>query len=273
MDSFIGVEIDGVKIAPLKFDAQTVLSLDASDQSIVVPAGPSRIRVDLGADSTRRRVRIWLPTNARVAVIDFGVAPRASLRASDAAGRRWTDHGSSISQCADVDLPMDAWPIAVARHNDVELVSLGLGGQCHLDAAMARCIVDTAPDIVSLEIGINIVGGVTITERTFLPALHDFVDIIRAELPLVPIVLVSPIYCEQLEFEPGPLVMGESGSYFRAQSGAAIGGSLTLGRVREIMKLHVEQRTSAGDDNIRYVDGLELFSAEDAAPPTGCVAP
>ena len=41
-------------------------------------------------------------------------------------------------------------------------------------------------------------------------------------------------------------------------------GCLTLTRVREVIADVVERRRSAGDQNLRYLDGLSLFGSSDA---------
>lgn len=49
------------------------------------------------------------------------------------------------------------------------LLNLGLGGRALLDPVVARVIRDTSADLISLEIGINLVNTDLIRLRAFVP--------------------------------------------------------------------------------------------------------
>jgi len=74
-------------------------------------------------------------------------------------------------------------------------LSLGFAGQCMLDPFVARTIRDLPADVISLKVGINLVNADSMTDRTFGPALHGFLDQVRDGHPDTPILLVSPIHC------------------------------------------------------------------------------
>ncbi len=91
------------------------------------------------------------------------------------------------------------WPVIAARRLGLDLTSLGLGGNAHLDQFVARMIRDAPADLISIKIGINIVNGDTLKRRTFVPALHGFLDTIREGKPTTPILVISPILCPMHE--------------------------------------------------------------------------
>ena len=121
---------------------------------------PFTHRFDLGAAGEERTVDIWLPNNAGVEIL--AVEAEAPLHPSPRAeGTRWTHYGSSISQASEADSPLGVWPVIAARRLGLDLTSLGLGGNAHLDQFVARMIRDAPADLISLKIGINIVNGDT----------------------------------------------------------------------------------------------------------------
>ena len=113
-------------------------------------------------------------------------------------------YGSSISHCLEAAGPTGVWPVVAARRADVALDSFAMAGQCQLDPFVARTIRDLPVDLISLKVGINVVNGDTMRERTFVPAVHGFLDTIRDGHPTTPLLVVSPILCPAHEDHPGP---------------------------------------------------------------------
>jgi hypothetical protein len=226
------------------------------------PGEPLTLRWDdLGSHA--KNIEIWLPTAATTELRTLRVADGARVEASTPSQhRRWVHHGSSISHCMEVVHPTETWPAIAARRGGVELTNLALAGQCHLDPYVARTIRDLRPDLVSLKVGINVINMDSMKERIFTPALHGFVDTIREANPTIPFVIASPIYCPSAEDHPGPTVPTADGKFRVIDGPAALReGSLTLRRVRQILSGFVAQRRDAGDANLHYLDGLELFGA------------
>ena len=158
------------------------------------------------------------------------------------------------------------WPAVAARAAGVTLQSLGFGGQCHLDQFVARTMRDAECDVMSIKTGINIINMDSMRERVFTPALHGFLDTIREGKPDTPIIVISPIFCPSAENHPGPTVPNEAGKFVTLKGHEEIrNGCLTLTRVREVIADVVERRRSAGDQNLRYLDGLSLFGSSDAS--------
>ena len=202
-------------------------------------------------------LELWLPTSANVELL--GLRADAPICAADEGGQRWIHYGSSISHCAEALRPSQAWPAVAAQRAGVRLTNLGAGGNCHLDPFVARAIRDTSADCISLKIGINIVAGDTLTHRTFVPAIHGFLDTIRDGHPQTPILLISPIICPTLEASPGPLADEGVARAIACREGK---NALSLTRVREILEEVVAIRSSR-DARLHYLDGLKLFGAGD----------
>jgi hypothetical protein len=164
----------------------------------------------------------------------------------------------------EADHPTGTWPAVAARSAGVELHSLGLAGQCQLDQFAARTIRDLPADLISLKLGINLVNADSMRERTFVPAVHGLLDTIRDGHPDVPIVVISPIVCPVAEEHPGPTLPTADGRFdVIARPAELMLGALTLSRIRELLEVVVLQRVGAGDTNLHYLHGFELFGPAD----------
>lgn len=228
-----------------------------------VPGEPETVVFE-GLGSARKDVEIWLPQNRRVELRGLRIADGASLGATAGAATRWVHYGSSISQCSEADRPTHTWPAVAARAAGVDLTSLGFGGQAQLDQCVARTIRDLPCEAISAKVGVNIVNADSLRERTFVPALHGFLDTVRDGHPATPLLVVTPIYFPASEEHPGPtaFVGMRAGVYARPPELAL--GALSIGRIRELITMVVERRRQAGDANLHVLDGRELFGEGDA---------
>jgi hypothetical protein len=209
-------------------------------------------------------MQVWLPANASVALRDVRVDDGASVAPASSTGRRWVHYGSSISHCTEADRPTGVWPVIVARRAGIDLQSLAIAGQAHLDQFAARTIRDLDVDLISLKVGINVVNGDTLRERTFVPAVHGFLDTIRDGHPDTPILLVSPIVCPVVEDHPGPTASDAAGVCRALEPPPGdLPGALTLRRIRTLLAEVVASRVADGDGNLTYLDGLDLFGPDD----------
>jgi hypothetical protein len=226
---------------------------------------PTTIVFD-GLGSHTKVVEIWLPQSGVVELRGLRLSDGAVLApAPEGTTPRWVHYGSSISHCLEANSPTGTWPAIAARQAGVELLSLGLAGQCMLDQFVARTIRDLPADIISLKVGINVVNGDTLRERTFVPALHGFIDTLREGHPTTPLLLVSPIFCPAAEEHPGPTIMGPAGRYITVSGLDDIRLTcLTLAKIRGIMSSLVDLRRRLGDPNVHYLSGLQLFGPADA---------
>lgn len=208
---------------------------------------------------------IWLPHNAYVALRKLTLNDGASfLPLPDDPRPKWIHYGSSISHCMEANVPAETWPAVAARRGDLSLMSFGVGGQCHLDQFVARTIRDQDADFISMKIGINVINLDSMKERVFTPAMHGFLDTIREKKPATPILVISPIFCPSAETRPGPTIPDSDGKFQTTDLNVKT-GSMSLTRVREILREIVEVRTEDGDQNLAYFDGLALFGEADKA--------
>jgi hypothetical protein len=230
----------------------------------MVHVEPSVVRFD-GLGAGRKHIEIWLAQSATTMLRELRVDGGATVEAPPVSTRRrWVHYGSSISHCMEAERPTGTWPAVVARTADVDLYSLGLAGQCQLDQFAARTIRDLPADLISVKLGINVVNADSMRERAFVPAVHGLLDTIRDGHAATPIVVVSPIICPAAEEFPGPTVPTTEGRFeVVARPDELMVGALTLSRIRELLELVVLQRRHAGDTNLFYLHGHELFGPDD----------
>lgn len=228
-----------------------------------VAGEPGRVRFG-GLPDGEKDVELWLPQQTRTELValwaDAGVSPpRATGR------RRWVHHGSSISHCHEAASPTGTWPVVAAALGGVDVLNLGFGGNAHLDPYVARTIRDQPADLISLKLGINVVNGASLRQRTFVPAVHGFVDLIRDGHPETPLLLISPVICPAAEEVPGPTSTDLSRpepTHAHGDPADVAAGALTLTVIRETLAGIVERRA---DPHLHYLDGRELFGAGDLA--------
>ncbi len=223
------------------------------------PGAPGTVRFAV-LPAGMKEVELWLPQQTRTEVValhaDAEVLPPAL------SGRRWVHHGSSISQCIEADAPTGTWPAVAAAIAGVDLVNLSQAGNAMLDPYVARTIRDTSADLISLKVGINIVGAASFRLRTFTPAVHGFLDTIRDGHPDTPLLVISPILCPALEDTPGPSVWTPEGAKATGDPADLAWGALTLNVVRDTLARIVGERREH-DRNLHYLDGRELFGPDD----------
>ncbi|GAA1619112.1 SGNH/GDSL hydrolase family protein [Kribbella sancticallisti] len=214
-----------------------------------------------------KTIEIWLPHNEQVDLI--ALHSDAPVRPAPQSGPVWLHHGSSISQGSNASSPTGIWPVVAARRAGVRLHNLGFGGSALVDPFMARVLRDTPADLISVKLGINVVNLDAMRLRSFVPAIHGFLDTIRDGHPTTPLLLISPIFCAVHENTSGPgafdpTTLGTDAVQFMAtgQPGDTAHGRLTLRVIRTALQEIVEAR--ADDANLHYLDGRSLYGEADA---------
>jgi hypothetical protein len=253
--------VDGVHTARLPVPEGGVLLMDVQKGGRLTPGDWSTLRFG-PLPSGDKHVEIWLPHACQVELL--ALKADAPVRRPAGVDRpRWVHHGSSISQCCEAEGPLGTWPAIAARRLGLDLLNLGLAGNCMLDPFAARTIRDEPAELISLELGINIINGDTMRPRVFGPAVHGFLDTIRDGHPTTPMVVVSPIICPTAERSPGPTeaCWNDGVLTFRAD-GVQRPDTLTLESIRIAMRAIVSRRL---DPNLYYLDGRELFGEADLA--------
>lgn len=188
-------------------------------------------------------VELWLPQFGECKLHSLQIDDGATLTAHRDSRPRWITYGSSITQCRTAASPTQTWPAIVARDCGFNLTCLGFGGQCHLEPMLARQIRDLPADYLSMCVGINIYGAASLSPRTFRAAIIGFVQIVREKQPDTPYVVMSPIYSPP-----------------RETTANAVG--FTLQAMREEVAAAVAALQAAGDRNLHYVNGLDIFGAD-----------
>ena len=265
--SAFDVVVDGELAATVRSDVGHVITLDMrSPEDIVFDLGePTTIRFESLAPGMKV-VELWLPQRATLDLLALRIDDGAAIEPAPVdERRRWIHYGSSISHCLEADSPTTTWPAVAARLGGVSLRNLGFAGQCMLDPFVARTIRDEPADLISVKVGINLVNGDTMRDRTFGPALHGFLDTIREGHPDTPIVVASPIFCPAVEDHPGPTIVDAAGQCATVPGLEAMRLTcLTLTKLRSAIASIVAARRDAGDAHLSYLDGLTLFGADDA---------
>ena len=214
---------------------------------------PTTLRFD-GLDAAQKRVELWLPHVGIVKIASLAIPEEAQASRYIDSRPRWTTYGSSITHCGEAHSPCRTWPATCARIADVNLYCLGFGGNCNLDPLVSRAIRDHPADAINLKLGINMMASHN--KRTFIPSVIGFIKTIRDGQPVTPIVVTSPIFSTPRETEVAEVFSTVPEDF---QNNMAF----TLVQFREALADMVAVLREAGDANLFYRDGLELFGQAD----------
>ncbi|GAA3935458.1 GDSL-type esterase/lipase family protein [Actinoplanes auranticolor] len=262
--------VDGHLTSRRSVAGGATLTIDMATGSTSHQPGPVGTVSFTGLPDTDKDVEIWLPHNEATELVALRTdAPVVPATGGDRPV--WLHHGSSISHGSDAASPSTTWPAVAAAAGGVDLINLGLGGSALLDPFTARTLRDTAADLISVKIGINLVNADLMRLRAFVPAVHGFLDTIREGHPSTPLLVVSPIYCPIHEGTPGPAsfdlgALRDGRVEFVATGDPAdrAAGKLTLRVIREELARIVAQRAT-DDPHLHHLDGLGLYGAADFA--------
>ncbi|PPF46165.1 lipase [Pseudoclavibacter sp. AY1F1] len=264
----VDVYVDGNRAVSDELAGGDAVEVDLQTGAMSLHQGPSHTTAigDLAPGETKR-VEFWLPHNESVELVEL--RSDAPLEPVSASGRVWLHHGSSISHGSNATSPGGIWPAVAARRGGVELVNLGLGGSAMVDPFLARLMRDTAADLISVKLGINVVNADAMRVRAFVPAVNGFLDTIRDGHPETPIVLISPIFCAIHEhtagpgaFDPASFATGKVKFIATGAPGDESQGRLTLSVIRRELAALAERRAS--DPNLFFLDGTGLYGEADA---------
>ena len=214
-----------------------------------------------GLGTASKSIELWLPHTAACDLVELRSS--APVRRTVETRRRWVHHGSSISQGGEAEAPTETWPVLAAARAGVTVHNLGFSGNAVGDPFVARTIRDLPADVISVEIGINVVNADLMRRRFFEPVLHGFIDTVRDGHPDAPLLLIGPIPCPAVETVPGPTVWdaaeGTTGTAGDVRQVAD--GGLSLTGIRESIATVLAAR--ADDANLHYLDGRVLLTPEE----------
>lgn len=265
VDGVYDLLVDGRLTAQASAIGGNVLTIDLATGSAELTTGPVTTIGFTGLPDVVKDIEIWLPHRERTELVALRTnAPVEQSPASDKPV--WLHHGSSISHGSNADSPTATWPALAAAQGGVELFNLGFGGSALLDPFTARTMRDLPADLISVKIGINLVGGDLMRQRAFGPAVHGFLDTVRDGHPTTPLLVISSIYCPIHEDTPGPGAPDFSGGkvQFRATGDPSEPGKLTLNYIRRELAEITAARAKT-DPNLAYLDGRELYGEADFA--------
>ncbi|MDF3293050.1 GDSL-type esterase/lipase family protein [Streptomyces silvisoli] len=230
-------------------------------EQLLIPGEPATVRFT-GLPTGMKNVELWLPQQTPTELVALRADGEVLAPLPDSR-RRWVHHGSSISHCLGADGPTGTWPVVAASLGGVEVINLSQAGNAMLDPYVARTIRDMPADLISLKIGINIVGLAAFRRRTFGPAVHGFLDTIRDGHPHTPLLVISPLSCPAFEDTPGPATTGPNGEVTALGDPADVAhGALSLTVVRaELTRIVTARRAS--DPHLHYLDGRELLGPDE----------
>lgn len=261
------VQIDGVTVATAEAPADHVLhvGIAGDETTATVHRDTSLVEFD-SLPVGEKTVTVFLPQGVIIDLLDVDGDAQVSA-AAETGQPVWIHHGSSISHCVEPELPTSVWPVVSAAITGLDVINLGFGGQCMLDPFVADSIAATPADVISIKVGVNIVGARSMDQRTFVPALHGFLDRVRRGHPDTPIVLASSILWPGSDEVPGPsdvefLPGGGVRCYTAGDPADVAKGALTLANSRRHVEHVVTVRANAGE-NIAYLDGLALYGPAD----------
>ena len=198
----IDVVVDGGLLVSDELTGGDSTEVDLRTGAVEQHAGDAHLTVVDLPPAGEKVVEIWLPHNEPVELValraDAPVVPAATGRSGVAASRQLHQPGLQRRD------PHRHLAGRRRSRGGVELHNLGFGGSALVDPFMARVMRDIPADLISVKLGINVVNADAMRLRTFVPAVHGFLDTIRDGHPDTPLLLVSPIFCGIHEDTPGP---------------------------------------------------------------------
>lgn len=254
--------VNGVENQSQEAHNGNILRLTSTAPSVfseTLEEGESDTLTFSGLGDESKNIEIWFPTSAIVEVNEVAASSEITAAPLDLR-KRWLHYGSSISQSGEALRAMDAWVMRAAQLLNLNVTNFGLAGQCQLDGFVARTMAALPADLITLKLGINVINADSMRERAFIPAVHNFLDILRESQPLTPIIVISAIWCPFHEDTPGPTMIEGSELYGKERPTELATGALTLTRTRKILEEIVATRA---DVNLHYMNGLTLFSHSD----------
>ncbi len=189
-----------------------------------------------------KHIELWLDHAYPVKFTKLLINDNAIMKKSESPKYRWVHYGSSISHSVRAKTPSTIWPGIVALRENIHVTNLGFGGNCILDPIIGYEMSKLKADIFTLKLGINVHGG-RLNIRSFEPCIIGLIETLRQKHIYTPILLISPIVAPGYEDTKGL-------------------SEMSLSDMREILQLVVKNYNNLGDENIYYVNGLEIMGQE-----------
>jgi len=194
----------------------------------------------VGKGGELREITIYLPLYKGVTIKEIVLDKDAKIEAPKpfAIPKPVVHYGSSITQGGCAENPGLSAQAIVHRWLNVDFINLGFSGNGMGEPAVAQAIAEIDASAFVLDYWGN--PGPQVYRET----MPGFVDTLRAKHPKTPILVTSPYYFSGEATNPGLKAAQDE--------------------KRGIARDFVEARRKAGDENISFVDGLEMLSREHA---------
>jgi lysophospholipase L1-like esterase len=228
--------------APTLAAAFLVRATGATTAAVPVPTASGTVRVPLPERAPDEVVRVYLPESVELGLT--GLTPVDGTLDPVVAGPRWVVHGDSICQGWSVTEAGGAWPSLVAQDLGLDLVNLGFAGSARGELAAADVVAGSGAAAVAIAWGTTAYSSLPTDAPAIAETTRLFLTAVRQGLPLVPIVVVSPIVRPAAERVPN-------------RFGA------TLADLRTAQEDAVRRfAETTGDERITLVPGLDLLPPE-----------
>ena len=241
-DPLTPVDPNNKEMSPHSFD----VTIDGEIVANALADGSSaRLELPPAAMTEPRTLEVWLPQGSAIVLRSLAIDAGTTALIEPDPRPVWVTYGSSLTHCTRANSPACTWPALVARKYNLHLISLGFGGDCHLEPMLGFHIRDLGADYITLKLGINTLN--TLGPRTFPGLATGLIHIVREACPNTPLTVVSPMSYPPNETEPS-----------------------TTGNTMEKMRADLEEAVIRrcdhhADTNLRYVDGLLVFNHDEIA--------
>ena len=127
-DPLTPVDPDNKEMSPHSFDV--TLGGEIIANGLATEQGLTRIE-SLPAGS--KTLEIWLPQASAITIRSLAIEAGTTATIEPDPRPVWVAYGSSLTHCTRANSPACTWPALVARKYGLHLISLGFGGDCHLE--------------------------------------------------------------------------------------------------------------------------------------------
>ena len=108
-----------------------------------------------GLPAGKKTMEVWLPHASPVTLLSLAIDAGTTAVIEPDPRPVWLTYGSSLTHCTRAHSPACTWPALVARQHKLHLVSLGFGGDCHMEPMLAFHIRSVKADYITMKLGIN----------------------------------------------------------------------------------------------------------------------
>ncbi len=147
-------------------------------------------------------------------------------------------YGSSITHGACASRPGNTYEAFISRNLDADHINLGFSGKAKGELAMAEYIASLDMSAFVMDYDHN-----TPSEQHLLETHEPFFKAIRAANPDLPVIFVTA---------PNTRLRGDANYFSRGN----------LGTRRNIIRRTYENALIAGDDNVYFINGYDLFNGD-----------